>query len=178
LKSFFILSLLILKGNTGTGVSSTTWFVPEGFIDGEYELAVRVQCQSTVAIPVIGFIDGLCMPFFKSFLGLDSFVSPPISGLIDRIPPSEFGHGLLPANDKYLPGNEISATFDEDINCRKPYPFTALIMLGTNPVQFLQESDLSLFCDGRKVFIELAPTSLVRVRCFVRIFFFHFLLSV
>jgi hypothetical protein len=124
---------------------------------------VRVACKSSVSVPIPGlsglFFAGAC----DIFAGLDSFVSSSIHGLIDRAAPVKFGQGLLPANDKYLLGNEISATFNEDIGCNKPYTFTVSILLGTNPAQTLGGSDLSLYCEGRKIFIEVSSTALVQV---------------
>lgn len=90
-------------------------------------------------------------------------MSPSIHGLIDRAPPVKFGQGLLPANDKYLLGDEISATFNEDISCAKPYTFTVSMLLGTNPAQTLGGSDLSLYCEGRKIFIEVSSSAYVQV---------------
>jgi hypothetical protein len=91
-------------------------------------------------------------------------VSPPIHGIIDRKHPTTFGQGLLPANGKFLLGDEISATFNEAISCSKPYSFSASLELDTVPVVTLGNADLSLYCEGRKIFIEVASTAIVRVR--------------
>ncbi len=97
---------------------------------------------------------------------MDSFVSPSIHGIIDRTPPEKFGQGLLPANGKYLPGDEISATFVEKIDCSRPFNFAASMTIDTNPVQVLSGVDLSIYCDGNQIMIEISSLSSFAV-CFI-----------
>jgi hypothetical protein len=44
----------LVQGGIGTGLASVTWRVPDAFVDGEYELAVRVTCKSSVSAPIPG----------------------------------------------------------------------------------------------------------------------------
>ncbi len=97
--------------------------------------------------------------------GVDSFFSPPLHGRIDRTPPEKFGQGLLPANGKYLPGDEISVTFTENIDCHEPFTFSVTMTVETNPVQVLQGSDLPLYCDGNKIVVEISSASSFTVGC-------------
>ncbi len=96
---------------------------------------------------------------------MDSNISPPIYGLIDRTPPEKFGQGLFPKNEKYLPGDEISATFTEKIDCTRPFNFDVKMTVDTNPMQVLQGSDLPLYCDGNKIVVEISSTSSFAVGC-------------
>jgi hypothetical protein len=155
-----------LQGQIDTGYAETSWTAPL-IVDGEYEIAVRVQCASTVGRPLPGLLS--MFSCFSHCEGVDSFVSSPIRGRIDRTPPEKFGQGLLPANNKYLPGDEISATFTEKIDCNEPFTFSATLLVESNPVQGLQGSDLSLYCDGNRIVIEISSSSTfsVGIFCFV-----------
>ncbi len=96
---------------------------------------------------------------FSDCEGVDSFVSPSIHGIIDRTLPEKFGQGLLPANEKYLPGDEISATFTEKIDCSRPFNFVVSIIVDSDPIQALQGSDLSVICENYKIVFEISSTS-------------------
>ena len=63
-----------------------------GISDGAYKMRARLTCDQ-------GFV-----------------YSDVLTGRIDRTPPSVFGTPQ-PNNDRYLEGDEVSVTFNEDINC-------------------------------------------------------------
>lgn len=133
--------------------------MPATITDGVYEIAVQVQCSAAVS---------------SGILGQDSFISAPVRGMIDRTPPAIFGHRLLPASGKYLPGSEISATFNEEIDCTRPYGFRATMTLPgtpTAPIQLLTLADKTLvaYCSGNMIVFEMTATAGVQASaiCFV-----------
>jgi hypothetical protein len=139
--------------------------------------STNLPCESHAALIqaaaiLVRFCEYSLVFFFTHNLstGIDSFVSPSIYGLIDREAPTKLVQGLLPANGKYLLGDEISATFSEDISCTKPYSFDVSMDLGTTPKQMLMNSNLSLYCEGRKIFVDFSPRSNHRVRHFLPMF--------
>ena len=90
-------------------------------------------------------------------------MSSPIHGIIDRSAPVKFGKGLMPASSEYLPGEEISATFNEDIDCSKPFSFAVSINVDTTVPQVLTGTDLNVYCETHRIFIEISPTSPLQV---------------
>ena len=89
------------QGSTDTGYSTAIWTVPIGIADGSYELAIAVGCVASVS---------------KALPGVDSYVSSPIRLVIDRHPPVKYGQGVHPSNGFYLPGDEVSVTFNEPVS--------------------------------------------------------------
>ena len=63
-------------------------------------MAISLVCKASVE---------LALP------GVDSFISSSISGVVARKAPFKFGLGVKPSNGLYLPGDEISVTFDEPV---------------------------------------------------------------
>ena len=78
--------------------------------DGSYEIAVHTVCTASA---------NNLLP------GVDEFYSHPIPGIIDQHAPSVFD--TIPIT--YSPGNEISATFSENVDCSMPYVFSAEVDL-------------------------------------------------
>ncbi len=47
--------LSFFEGQSDSGSSSASWTVPNSFAEGEYEIAVRTTCTSSVSNPVSGW---------------------------------------------------------------------------------------------------------------------------
>ncbi len=99
--------------------------------------------------------------------GLDSSVSPSIRGIIDFVAPVKFGKGLLPSSKIYYIGDEISATFSENIDCCRPHSFSVTILVETLTPVTLSGSDLVLICEGRSIFIEVSSSADLQVGSFM-----------
>jgi hypothetical protein len=130
------------------------WTVPTSLADGFYDIAVRLSCQASVA---------------RSELGEDSFTSASVSGIVDRTPPMLFGKGVVPANNFYFPGDEISATFSEEIDCTRPYNFVVTMKIPRTksaPATTLTGAMLSTYCAQNKISIEFQATSGIPVGSF------------
>ncbi len=142
------------QGKTDTGYLDAVWTVPTSLADGSYDIAVQVSCHASVT---------------RSELGEDAFTSPPVSGIVDRTPPILFGKGVVPANNFYFPGDEISATFNEEIDCTRPYNFVATMKIPRTksaPATTLTGAMLSTYCAQNKISIEFLATSGIPVRSF------------
>ncbi len=82
-------------------------------------------------------------------------------GIKDVEPPQQFGVAE-PADQLYNPGDEISVTFHETIQCQKPYRFSVELRL--NQVQQVyDESHLVMVCEGRKISIAFRASIPFRV---------------
>jgi hypothetical protein len=74
---------------------------------------------------------------------------------VDRTPPRPFGTGVEPADKLWWPGDEISMTFTEDVQCDRPFRFGSSIEVGgvriniTNPVDVICESTKVRFAFSR-----------------------------
>lgn len=104
----------------GTTITLDAFGIP----DGAYKLRARLTCDQ-------GFV-----------------YSQVLSGRIDRTAPTVFGTPE-PNDDRYLAGDELSITFNENINCQN---------LGSGDVLLIRESDqamipVQLNCDGRSLVI-------------------------
>jgi hypothetical protein len=134
----FFLSL-IFQGQSDSGSSSASWTVPDTLAEGDYEIAVRTKCTPSVSNP----LPGLCFYSLDSVTasGLDSSVSPSIRGIIDFVAPVKFGQGLQPSSKIHYIGDEISATFTEDIDCSRPHSFSVTILVETQTPKTLAGSD-------------------------------------
>ncbi len=142
------------QGKTDTGYLDAVWTVPTSLADGFYDIAVRLSCQASVA---------------RSELGEDSFTSASVSGIVDRTPPMLFGKGVVPANNFYFPGDEISATFSEEIDCTRPYNFVVTMKIPRTksaPATTLTGAMLSTYCAQNKISIEFQATSGIPVGSF------------
>jgi hypothetical protein len=126
------------------------WVVPETLPDGAYELIVRTKCRASTS---------------KALPGADSFMSKPVSGLVDRTAPTKFGQGSLPSNNAYFPGNEISIAFSEEIDCSQPYTFVAQLKLSTVPSKILTPTTgLAVLCKFNKLSFDFTSSAGVSVR--------------
>jgi hypothetical protein len=100
---------------------------------------------------------------FLSASGLDSSVSPSIRGIIDFVAPVKFGQGLLPSSKIHYIGDEISATFSEDVYCGRPHSFSVTILVETLTPATLSGSDLDIYCKERKIWIEVSSSADLQV---------------
>ena len=80
-------------GNTPL-FSGMTWTIPPSMIDGKYRVRVKAQCPSTES------------------------VTPGVNGVISRDAPTIFGKAQ-PSDGILDPGDDISLTFNENIDCSK-----------------------------------------------------------
>ena len=83
---------------------SVNWTI-SALTDGVYELVVLVDCSTSNIISPIGGVD---QAFSKSL-----FVT------LDRKMPVEYAQHARPQKT-YYPGDDISMTFNEDIDCSLP----------------------------------------------------------
>ena len=103
---------------------------------------------------------------------MDTFISPSVVGIIDRAKPEMFGNGYLPGrNALYYPGDRISATFSEAIDCSTPYEFSATLdfgdaigtMLLSQPTNG-QVPQLTTFCKDNVITLDISTTAGIVVR--------------
>jgi hypothetical protein len=135
-----------------TGVSSASWTIPNTVADGSYEFALMTKCRSA------------SQGQLPALPGVDSSISPIEQGIIDRTEPVTFGLGTVPSDNKYMPWQEISITFNENIDCSRPYKFSASLTLATTPAQTLQTpSSLLAYCSDNTIYFEMASTVTVSV---------------
>ena len=152
------LKCLYFQQQTDSGYADAIWTVPTAISDGQYELAIQVLCKASVA---------------RGLPGEDSFISPSVFGLIDRTPPAQFGQGLRPSNNFYFPGDEISVTFNEQIDCSRPYNFMASLSIPRTkaaPAKSLAAPLLNAFCNENKISFEFTSSSGIAVcelKCFL-----------
>jgi hypothetical protein len=100
----------------------------------------------------------------KALPGADSFVSKPVSGLVDRTLPTKFGQGSLPSNNAYFPGDEISIAFSEEIDCSQPYNFLVQLKLSTIPSKTLTPATgLAVICKFNKLSFDFTSSAGVSV---------------
>ena len=129
------------------------WAVPDALPEGAYELAVRTTCRASTS---------------KALPGADSFVSKPVNGLVDRTAPTKFGQGSLPSNNAYFPGDEISISFNEEIDCSKPYNFLVQLKLSTIPSKTLTPTTgLAVICKFNKLTFDFTSSAGISVCVFV-----------
>ncbi len=98
--------------------------------------------------------------------GLDSSVSPSIRGIVDFVAPVKFGKGLLPSSSVHYIGDEISATFSEDVDCRRPHSFSVTILVETLTPVTLSGSDLVIYCKDSQIMFEVSSSSSFQVCSF------------
>ena len=84
------------------GFAEIEWLLP--IFDGDYELAARSICEQSVEAE------------------LDTFMTPIISGTIDRVKPEPFGLPS-PSFREVFSTDEFSFRFTEPIDCARPYSF-------------------------------------------------------
>eukprot|EP01124_Arcella_intermedia_P015690 TRINITY_DN22264_c0_g1_i1.p1 TRINITY_DN22264_c0_g1~~TRINITY_DN22264_c0_g1_i1.p1 ORF type:complete len:2435 (+),score=486.95 TRINITY_DN22264_c0_g1_i1:82-7386(+) len=125
-----------LSENEGNGYATTT-ISTTGWKDGNYLLRVISTCipQSSVYDPQV-----------------KSFVLESRQGLVDRQPPVLFGLFPEPSDGIFTPGDEISLTFTEPIDCTLPYPFSTYALIDTSRID-ISSNTLSMICkEGKIVF--------------------------
>jgi hypothetical protein len=114
-RSFFFLSVK----DPDFGYTEGYWSVADVH-DGVYEISLFAKCVSS----------GMAFPP----PGLDDYRSPAITGVIDRSAPVQFGPAQ-PLTTKYSLGDDISISFNEEIDCAMPFKFDvqfALVDINTN----------------------------------------------
>lgn len=102
--------------------------------DGVYDLRVAARCTAS---PVGG--------------EFDLTTTAVLPGVIDRTPPTQFGYAE-PADGVFFPGDEVSFSFDADIQCAKPFKFRAVVARGGLDVT----SQVPVKCIGDKILFNLA----------------------
>merc|ERR1712151_302967 len=88
---------------------SNLWWNPRDLPDGSYDLRLRAVCSSS---------NGIRNPP----PGLDEAVSGIVVGHLDRTPPAAF-RWSEPAVQEVMPGDEVSVTFLEPLQCDEPHRF-------------------------------------------------------
>jgi hypothetical protein len=99
---------MFTQQNPDFGFTEAYWNVAD-VKDGEYEISLYAKCVSS----------GMASPP----PGLDDYRSLVIAGSIDRDLPIRFGY-TKPVTGIYTPGDDITVSFNEDINCKTPFTFT------------------------------------------------------
>ena len=74
-----------------------------------------------------------------------------------------FGAGTLPATNAYYPGDPISATFSEALDCSLPYVFTASLALGNLLGNVLTGQSLTMYCQANTIAFDISPSAGVSV---------------
>ena len=126
-----------IQSEDSFGYSAITWKA-DHFEDGAYVLRVVSKCTaSTPPNPSI-----------------DSSLTSGRDGFIDRKPPVQFGLPE-PTDGEYWPGDPISFTFAEELDCSKPYRF----QLTMNRVDNQEQVPLLIVCEKRTISMELDSSS-------------------
>ena len=128
-----------------------TWTPPGNIADGNYEIASLYFCNFT-------------NPTTRRQIKRTVY-SNIVSGLIDRTPPVNFVSDILPASNVYYPGNEISVTFNEALNCNRPYVFSASLSIAASHTIVLNMSNLTVVCEDRTIQFEISPSAIIPAVC-------------
>ncbi len=117
---------ILSASDLGTEKTSLTWDVT-AFDDGEYEIRIKIACGQDNS---------------------EYSFSDRVRGTIDRSAPELFGVPA-PTDGKYSTGDEISANFNEDINCFNFSPANVIARdITSNEVY-----DVAVGCSGNKILI-------------------------
>lgn len=103
--------------------------------DGVYDLRLHAACQSTGSTGD----------------GIDESMSKTIVGRIDREPPRQFG-ATQPARGKYFPGDLMSVSFDEPVQCKKPFSF-GMNLTFDGMTKVFNKRNMLVVCEDRKLSI-------------------------
>ena len=122
------------------GYANMKWELAGKVKEGNYEVKVQSKCKGLLNAPD-------SMTFFNT---------PTLKGVVDLTRPEQYGKEL-PLRDVVL-GEEIVVVFTEPINCKKPYTFD--IEMKISGRQPLNRDQLHVICTGRKLGIQIDPTSL------------------
>jgi len=117
------------------GYATLFWDVSR-MLDGYYELQLRTKCNAS---------SGSDIP------GIDEYTSEVFTGLVDRKSPEQFG-ATEPKSGKFVPGDYMSVSFDEDIMCSKPFRFSVSLQVAGLDRTF-NEKNMLVICEGRKITI-------------------------
>ncbi len=80
--------------------------------------------------------------------------------VIDRNAPIMIAQATQPSNGAYIPGAPISVTFNEEVDCIRPYKFSAsLLIAASTPVTVAP----SMYCVLNKIELQI-PASVVVCR--------------
>ena len=127
-----VLGIVEAEKQNNLGRATVTWS-PSSLPDGEYYLRAKSTCTASEN------------PSY------DVATTIPLFGVVDRAHPQKFG-SQEPSDRDYWPGDEITITFDETLDCSRPYQFTASLQLkSTEVVPSL------VVCNGRTVRLEFGP---------------------
>ncbi len=130
---------------TDFGFAEGYWKV-DNVPDGDYELSLFAKCVSsgmTSAPP-----------------GLDNYRSVIVPGSIDRTVPVQFG-AAKPLTTDYYPGEEISVSFNDDINCNQHFVFDVYFDLFDTAVNktLVVIEPIVINCDQRIINIAFSPSA-------------------
>lgn len=120
------------------GYASVDWPVV-AILGGAYELRARAQCR------------GSALSQATPPPGMDSAVTKTIPGLIDRLPPKQFGPARPVGN--YVPGSAIAVDFSELVLCSRPYRFQVALAIEGIAQEF-NKDNLVVVCEGRTIAIS------------------------
>eukprot|EP00727_Mastigamoeba_balamuthi_P009739 m51a1_g5388 putative myotubularin isoform x2 (3422) ;mRNA; f:19358-31913 len=120
-------------GFASVALDTTSWTA-----EGEYVLRIVSRCQS---------VAGVALP------EISQYVAEYKRGLVDRTPPDLFGMFGQPGDGVYWPGDEISLTFVEQLDCNLafyPVRWTMTVAAGSGAARVLGKEYLQGMCDGAK----------------------------
>eukprot|EP00730_Choanoeca_flexa_P007844 TRINITY_DN12401_c0_g1_i6.p1 TRINITY_DN12401_c0_g1~~TRINITY_DN12401_c0_g1_i6.p1 ORF type:complete len:2361 (+),score=333.61 TRINITY_DN12401_c0_g1_i6:340-7422(+) len=123
------------------GYAKREWNVG-ALADGQYQIRARAQCRAT----------SLDAPE-----GIDEVFSVALTGTIDRQAPKVFDHVPQPVDGIYEPGDSISVSFTEAIDCNRPLSFGVRVelMIGGSRRMVIPRSGLDIACEGRHIELSL-----------------------
>ena len=140
------LNFINTEGNYGY---ATQYWNVSTIPDGHYEIEARTSCTLAVVNAAIEGINGVR--------------TAPIRGWMDRRGPQIFGRELHPTDELYSVGDDISATFDEEIDYEPPFSFTVIMKtIPTPAVGYITNrttNQIPVVCEGRTIRMEL-PTNM------------------
>ncbi len=111
------------------GLATLDWTPTALMPDGAYFLRAKTTCNAS------------------SNPSYDAATTRPLRGVLDRTAPHKFG-SQEPSDLEYWPGDGITITFDEALDCSLPYQFTAALQKGEESLPGV------VVCEGRTVHLE------------------------
>ena len=85
---------------------------------------------------------------------MDTAYSNIVQGIVDQSLPMLLGKPLPQIS--YAPGDEISASFSDNLDCSEPFVFTVTVVLPfSSGNQMLTNNQLAIVCEARKIRLDL-----------------------
>ena len=91
------------------------------------------------------------------FLNWHGILIQPSIQVIDRTAPVVIAQAILPSNGAYTPGAPIAVTFNEEIDCIRPYKFSASLLIAASTTVTVVPT---MFCVLNKIELQI-PASVV-----------------